>query len=320
MNNRQTGRAYTAAISYAFIIGFSFMFVKLALEVSHPLDTLAHRFTISLGAAAVALVIARRRIRFDRKGLLSIVPLALFYPFLFFTLQTFGLVYTTSAEAGIIHALVPIFTMLMASFFLNEHSTLLQKLFTLLTVAGVVIIFVLKGVQWNGSSMVGIVLILLSALSSAAYSVLARKLTQKHHLLDITFMMSLIGFVSFNLISIARHTAQGTLMHYFDPFASPAFIWAMVYLGIFSSLGTSLLSNYALSQIEASRMSIFNNVGTIVTIFGGVIFLNEQLAYYHLIGASMVIAGVVGIAFAKRRKGIVRASGSKPASAADRVG
>jgi len=301
MNSSKTKQAYVAALLYALIIGFSFMFVKVALGVSHPLDTLAHRFTISLLAATAALIVARRRIRLDLKGLLAIVPLALFYPFLFFILQTFGLVYTTSAEAGIINALVPIFTMFLAAIFLKEHATWIQKLFTLLTVAGIIFIFVMKGVQVSGNSYLGIFLILLSALSSAAYSVLARKLLKKYHLLDITFIMALIGFILFNLISVIRHASNGTLIHYFDPFTSPSFIWAMLYLGVFASLGTSLLSNFALSRIEASKMTLFNNVGTIITIFGGSVFLHEQLAYYHLVGAALVIAGVIGAALAKKR-------------------
>ncbi|MBT2763616.1 DMT family transporter [Paenibacillus sp. ISL-20] len=302
MNTSNTSRAYAAALGYTVIIGFSFMFVKLALIVANPLDTLAHRFTISFIVASLALLMARRKVKLDLKRLLTIVPLAIFYPFLFFTLQTFGLVYTSSAEAGIIHATVPIFTLLLASLFLKERSSWAQKLFTVLSVTGIISIFVLKGVSFETSSTLGIVLILLSALSNAIYSVMARKLTQKQSVLDITFIMSMIGFVLFNLMSAAQHAAQGTLVHYFDPFLHPSFVWAVLYLGVLSSLGTSLLSNYALSQMEASRMGIFNNLATVVTIFGGVAFLNEDLAYYHVIGAALVIIGVIGNSLAGRSK------------------
>ena len=139
------------------------------------------------------------------------MPLAIFYPFLFFTLQTFGLVYTSSAEAGIIHATVPIFTMLLASLLLKERSGWAQKLFTVLSVTGIISIFVLKCVSFESSSTLGIVLILLSALSNAVYSVMARKLTQKQPVLDITFIMSMIGFVLFNLMSAVQHAAEGRL-------------------------------------------------------------------------------------------------------------
>ncbi|WP_145039548.1 DMT family transporter [Paenibacillus sp. Y412MC10] len=302
MNLPHTSRAYAAALGYTAIIGFSFMFVKLALVHANPLDTLAHRFTLSFLAASLGLLIARRKVPMDLKRLLTIVPLAIFYPFLFFTLQTFGLVYTSSAEAGIIHATVPIFTLLLASLFLKERSSWAQKLFTVLSVTGIISIFVLKGVSFEQSSTLGIVLILLSALSNAIYSVMARKMTQKQSVLDITFIMSMIGFVLFNLMSVAQHAAQGTLVHYFDPFMHSSFVWSVLYLGVLSSLGTSLLSNYALSQIEASRMGIFNNLATVVTIFGGVAFLNEQLAYYHVIGAVLVIIGVIGTSLAGRAR------------------
>lgn len=300
MKNTQMRRAYAAAVLYALIIGFSFMFVKMALTASSPMDTLAHRFTISLAAISAVLLITRRRVQFSWKGLLLVLPLAVFYPVLFFVLQTYGLVYTTSAEAGIIHAAAPIFTMMLAALFLKERSTGLQKLFTLLSVAGVIFMFLMKGVRLESASALGIVLVLLSAISSAAYSVLARKLTQQYHVLDITFLMTLIGFVSFNLISIVTHTAEGSLPGYFEPFGSPTFVGAVLYLGIMSSMGSSLLSNYALSKMEASKMSIFNNVATVITLFGGVVFLHEQLAYYHFIGAAMVIAGVIGVGLAGR--------------------
>ncbi|MEI7025483.1 DMT family transporter [Paenibacillus sp. y28] len=297
MNITATKRVYAAAILYALMIGLSFLFVKLALEASHPIDTLAHRFTISLIAAAAALFLARRRIRIRWKELWGLVPLAVFYPALFFTFQTFGLVYTTSSEAGIIHATVPIFTMLLASLFLKERSTWLQKLFTLLSVTGVIFVFLLKGIQLEATSTIGVALVLISALSSAVYGVMARRLAQQYHLLDMTFIMSALGFVLFNGMSVVRHAAEGSLGHYFDPFASPSFIGSILYLGILGSLGSSLSSNYVLSQMEASKMSVFNNLATVITMAGGAIVLHEQLAYFHFLGGAMVIAGVIGVSF-----------------------
>lgn len=297
-----SGIVYLAVACYTVIIGFAFLFIKLALETAHPIDALAHRFTLALAAIAAVFLIARRRPHIDKKALLSMLPLVLFYPFLFFTLQTYGLVYTTSGEAGIINAAVPISTMVLASIFLKERSNWLQKGFTLLTVAGVAFIFLMKGTHFQASGMRGIALILLSALSLSAYSILARKLTQRHHYLDMTFLIMLAGFVAFNAMSVARHAAEGTLPHYFDAFRTPTFVWAALYLGVLSSMGTSLLTNFVLTRMEASRMSIFNNAATVLTILAGVVFLNEPLAYYHVIGALMVLAGVIGVGWAGRRK------------------
>ncbi|MBW5470294.1 EamA family transporter [Brevibacillus formosus] len=292
-------KAILAALLNAGITGLSFLFLKMALAVTNPVDTLAHRFTVAFIAASIPIVFGWIKLSIKPKDMLTIIPLAMLYPILFFTLQAFGLVYTTSSEAGIIQATVPIFTMIMAAFFLGESSTWLQKLSTLLSVGGVVYIFAMKGlgVSAVSGSSIGTILILLSAFSLAGYSVLARKMTKSFHYIDMTYMVALLGFVFFNGWSVIRHSAEGTLLTYFAPFASSAFIISIVFLGILSSLMTSFMTNFALSKMEASKLSVFNNLSTLVTIVAGVIFLQEQLAYYHLIGAVMIIIGVIGTNF-----------------------
>ncbi|EJL25317.1 DMT family transporter [Brevibacillus sp. BC25] len=299
-------KAILAALLNAGITGLSFLFLKMALAVTNPVDTLAHRFTVAFIAASIPIVFGWIKLSIKPKDMLTIIPLAMLYPILFFTLQAFGLVYTTSSEAGIIQATVPIFTMIMAAFFLGESSTWLQKLSTLLSVGGVVYIFAMKGlsVSSGSGSSIGTILILLSAFSLAGYSVLARKMTKSFHYIDMTYMVALLGFLFFNGWSVIRHSAEGTLSTYFAPFASSAFIISIVFLGILSSLMTSFMTNFALSKMEASKLSVFNNLSTLVTIAAGVIFLQEQLAYYHLIGAVMIIIGVIGTNFlgAKSKK------------------
>jgi opine dehydrogenase len=66
------------------------------------------------------------------------------------------------------------------------------------------------------------------------------------------------------------------------------------YLGILSSLVTSMLTNYVLSKIEAARMSVFGNLGTVVSIFAGSFFLKEPIYLYHIVGSLMIITGVIG--------------------------
>ncbi|BAH45407.1 MULTISPECIES: DMT family transporter [Brevibacillus] len=292
-------KAILAALLNAGITGLSFLFLKMALAVTNPVDTLAHRFTVAFIVASIPILFGWIKLSIKPKDMLTIIPLAMLYPILFFTLQAFGLVYTTSSEAGIIQATVPIFTMVMAAFFLGESSTWLQKLSTLLSVGGVVYIFAMKGlgVSSGSGSSIGTILILLSAFSLAGYSVLARKMTKSFHYIDMTYMVALLGFLFFNGWSVIRHSAEGTLSTYFVPFASSTFIISIVFLGILSSLMTSFMTNFALSKMEASKLSVFNNLSTLVTIVAGVIFLQEQLAYYHLIGAVMIIIGVIGTNF-----------------------
>ncbi|EEL81980.1 hypothetical protein bcere0028_23450 [Bacillus cereus AH1271] len=292
-----TTKAYLSALLYSFIIGFSFMFVKLALTVTSPLDTLAHRFTVAFVAASIPIIFGFVKLNMSFKNILALLPLAIFYPALFFAFQAFGLVYTSSSEAGIIQAAIPIFTMMLASYFLKEYTNTWQKISVLISVIGVIYIFIMNGIGTHETSFIGIILILLSALSSAFYNVLARKMTKKFKLMDLTYTMTVIGFISFNLIAIASHISKGTITAYFKPFTNGTFLISILYLGLLSSLLTALLLNYSLSYIEAAKISVFSNLSTLITIIAGVIFLHEQISYFHIIGTIMIILGIIGTNF-----------------------
>ncbi|MEK3813547.1 MULTISPECIES: DMT family transporter [Bacillus] len=286
--------AYAAVLLYAFIIGFSFFFVKLALTAANPVDILAHRFTVAFLAALFPLLLGWVKIGISMKDALKVLPLALFYPVMFFAFQVFGLVYTSSSEAGIIQAAIPIFTMIFAAYFLNERFTKRQFFFTVLSAAGVACIFMMKSAGTGSSDLRGAALILLSALSSAGYSVLARKMTRTFNSLELTYVTTGAGFLFFNGIAGISHMADGTLSGFFAPFTDPVFILSVLYLGVLSSFATSFLSNYALSKIEAAKISMFNHLATLVTILAGIIWLGESLEWFHFAGTGMIIAGLIG--------------------------
>lgn len=41
-------------------------------------------------------------------------------------------------------------------------------------------------------------------------------------------------------------------------------------------------------------MSVFSNLATLITIIAGVIFLHETIHYYHVVGAMIILVGVIG--------------------------
>lgn len=294
-------KAYGAAILFALIIGFSFLFVKVSLLFASPLDTLAHRFSLSFLGASLPLACRRVRLQVAWRQSWPILPLALLYPVLFFAFQAFGLVHTSSSEAGILQAVTPIFTLLLATFFLKERSTGRQRLAILLSVLGVVYLFAMKGCSFTGASTAGAALLLLSSLAAAGYNVLARRLTRQYPLFDLTYLITAVGFAAFNGAALVQHVRAGSLESFFAPFAQGEFVLAIAYLGLLSSLGTAFLSNYALSQLEASQMSVFGNLATVIAMFAGVAVLQETLQPFHWLGALLVLAGVLGANFFGRR-------------------
>lgn len=294
---------YIAAMIYALITGLSFLFTKIALSVSQPLDILAFRFTAAFVAILLAWALKLVKVDFDREKVKRILPLALLYPLLFFAFQTFGLQYATSSEAGILLAAAPVFTLILARIFLGEKPSLLQTLSLVVSVIGVIYITVKKGSSIDLKNMKGIIFLILSALSFAGYSVMARILTKDFSSMDLSIMMSIISFICFNIIGIGNHMFTGSINTFLAPLKSFKFIVAILYLGVLSSLVTSLLTNYILSRIEASKMSVFTNLGTVISIIAGVVFLKEDIFYYHIIGSILIIAGVIGTNFLDKKFG-----------------
>lgn len=299
---KKTKMAYLSAIANALIVGLSFIFMKNSLIYTDPLNILAHRFTVSFITISIPILLGWIKLNIRLEDIKKILPLSIFYPTLFFAFQSFGLSYISSSEAGIIHATIPIITLILATFVLKEKTTLLEKISVFLSVGGVVYIFLMKGINFKSSSFIGIVLIFLSAVSSSSYNILAKKIVQKYKFIDVTYVMIFIGFISFNALSIVDRIYKGNLKTYFSAFSSHDFLISILYLGILSSVVTSLLSNYALSIISAPKMSVFNNLSTLVTVVAGVLLLNETLYYYHIIGIVSILIGVLGTNLDKLRK------------------
>ncbi|WP_066306785.1 DMT family transporter [Bacillus sp. FJAT-29814] len=292
---------YLAALLNAAIVGLSFLFTKMALETASPVDTLGWRFFIGWAVLSIYLKmfmkkLPNKNIRFEKKTITSLLVLALLYPTIFFSFQAFGLAYTSSAEGGIIMAFSPALTALLASIFLKEKMNIFQTIFIFLSIFGVVYIFYSNGsgITVSDDKILGILFLLVSTVAISGYAVLSRYLSDSFTPIQLTYLMVTMGMLFFNLCAIIKNALTGELAGYFYLITELKFIGSVLFLGIFATMITAFLSNYILSKLSASRMSIFSNLSTVISIAAGAILLNEQINLYHIIGSIMIIAGVLG--------------------------
>jgi drug/metabolite transporter (DMT)-like permease len=293
--------SYFLAIINAVIIGFSFLFVKIAVSEVSPIDTLSFRFIVALIFCIVYMKVMRIPFRIEVRRLFPLLLLTLFYPLGFFTFQAYGLLCTASAEAGILTATAPIITAVCAAFFIGEKTNPLQLLSILISITGVMLISIMKGINFETSGIVGIVLILLSCFMSAGYTITNRVLIRSFTAMEITFVIMIVGSLFFTIFSAVTHIADGTLVTIFKPFGNRNFTIAILYLGIFSSMLTTIFSSLILKHLRAAELVVFLNFSTIVAIIAGYVFMREAIYFYHLISAGLIIIGVIGTnIFAKR--------------------
>ncbi|MGE7878761.1 DMT family transporter [Peribacillus muralis] len=286
--------AYTLAVVHASIVGLSFLFTKMAIAESNPLDTLAFRFTVSFVIISLLVAMKVIKVTYTWESIKYLIPLSLLFPTLFFAFQTFGLKYSQSTDAGILSAVTPILTLMIAGYFLKEKTSLYQKLSIVLSVVGVIFIFAVKGSTINFSDMLGMVLILLSCIATACYTTMTRSLAKDYTPGEMSFFMMGTGFIVFNVAALFSHLKHGSMGTFLSPWSSMEFISSILYLGILASLVTSLLSNTILTKIKASQMSVFANLSTVVTIAAGALILNEKITIYDITGSILIILGVIG--------------------------
>ncbi|QMV39861.1 DMT family transporter [Cohnella cholangitidis] len=293
---------YLLALLYAIIIGFSFLFTKIALQFADPIDTLAYRFTLSFLVMGVAAWAGWIKIDWQGRKWWRLLPIGLLYPTLFFGFQVYGLDLMSSSEAGIFQATGPIFTLFLASLLLKERATWTQKLSVMCSVGGVIYIMAQSGASVHDTSIVGVVLLLVSTVSLSLYGVYVRRFKEGYTSIQMSFVMMLVGCLVFNALAIGKHSYEGTMNRLWEPLTELDFILPLLYIGIMSSLVSSLLSNYLLSKMEAFKMSMFVNLGTFVSIAAGVLFLHERLEGYHIVGALLIVGGVLGVTSRKRKR------------------
>ena len=291
-----TKRVHIAGILFATIFGFSFMFSKVVLDSLFvtPIGLIAYRFLI----AFLAFEILRRfhviRIQFDRNKFKYFFWVAFFQPVLYFLFETFGLAETTSGEAGMMIALIPIFVTLLSSFILKEKPNIFQIGFIILSVSGVLFIQIMKSSDGLTFRWLGFLLLLGAVLSAAMFNIASRRASQVMKPVEVTYFMMFIGAVTFNLIYIIQLFVDQNILGYFTNIAHVTVIIPILYLGLVASIGGFALVNYALSKAPAHITSIYANLSTLVAVGAGALLLREQLEYYHFIGSLMIVVGVYG--------------------------
>ncbi len=303
--NWQRLKPYLAGLGSSTIFGFSFFFTKQGLEVLDTFRLMAFRF--SLAALVISLLVLLKVIPLNLRGkdFGPLLATALLQPILYFLFETFGVSLSTTSQAGMMIALIPIFVTVASAVFLKEKPTWGQLACIILSVSGVVFIILQQGMGGEQLSWLGPLVLLGAVLSATGFNLLSRRSAGRFTPFEITFVMMWVGAIAFNMIALYVHTTAGNLGHYFAGITDGRVLLALLYLGIVSSVVAFFLINYTLSQIPASQSAVFANLTTVISIAAGVLFRNEPFFWYHAMGATMILLGVWGtnyIGYQARRK------------------
>lgn len=278
----------------AFIFGLSFMFTKQALETLPTTLLLSYRFALAAILLTLLWLCGALKLSYKNKPLKELLLLALFQPIAYFIFETAGVKLTSSSEAGIMIALIPVVVTIFAAIFLKEKPGKAQLLFIFTSVLGVVFIVLMSGSSGSTGHFAGILLLFGAVLAAGVYNILSRKLSTSFTPVEITFVMMWTGAAVFNAISTISGLINGDLSKYVTSLGSADTLIPVFYLGILSSVCAFFMVNYMLSKLPASNSAVFSNLTTVISIVAGVFVRHEAFHWYQLAGGIMIILGVWG--------------------------
>ncbi|MGE5942947.1 MAG: DMT family transporter [Flavobacteriales bacterium] len=203
-----------------------------------------------------------------------------------------GLQYIKASLERIILFLYPTIIIILNRLFLKKAITSKQLLAIGITYIGVVITFWGEVVVSGSNVYLGGFLILLCAITYAAYLVGSGWLIPKFGVIKFTSYAMIVS-----CICVFVHYL---IMNETDIFS---FTWEVYLLGfliaIFATVIPSFLVSMSIKMIDSSNFAIVAGAGPISTIILAGIFLGEQLTWLQLFGALVVIFGILLVSLKK---------------------
>lgn len=192
---------------------------------------------------------------------------------------------TTAPNVALAYALSPAFVLILSILFFGEKASFLKIIGIITAVAGTSIILLERGLDLSGYFW-GNLLALMASFSWALYTILGKKLTLKYGAIKTTALTMIAGYLEFIpifiILGVGLDVAELSPLNWFE----------VVYLGI----GTSVLGYgiwfYALKHIDASKVSVFNNLQPVLTTIMAIIFFGQEITASFIIGGLLIISGV----------------------------
>ena len=292
-------KALAAVIAGNTIFRFSFLFSKVALQMTLPGVLLAARFLTAFAVLNIIVIFGRLiknrdgepLVIFSLRGkpLKDVLLLALFQPVIYFAAESYGIQFTSSAFAGTIIAVIPVMGVISDVIIMKAAVSKKQIICALTSVAGVALTTL--GAEGMKSSVAGTAILMAAVVAGALFYVFSKKAGEHFNPLERTYVMFGTGsavYVCFALILCAGDYERLIA----DVITMPEFWGCIIYLAVASSVAAFIALNYGSSHVSVSEASIFANLTTVISIIAGVAVLHETFTLQQIAGAAVIIASV----------------------------
>ena len=301
--NSTTGRrltflGYGACFIAGCLWGTGFYFSRLALnEMSVEYMVLYRILFACLGVLPVALV---SRWRFSGAELRTLLLSAAFGIPISCLIQFSGLARTTVSHASLMVGAMPVMLGVAATLFAGERLDRIGWMALFASTIGAALLTMggSHGAHTRGQpSLTGDLLVLVSLLAALAWILLSKKLMLTHSPSVVSAYTILVGGAMLLpwvlgpwLLTPLTHARVAP-----PPFAAISWTaWgALAFSGLFCTAVTTLLWNWGIHHVPASRAGVFLNIEPALGSWLGVQLLGEHLGAFAWVGGGLILAAAV---------------------------
>lgn len=278
--------AYLALLATSVIWGFAPPVIKYTLQFISPAAFLFYRFLIVSIILFIPLVLRLTNNKLTINQLLNYLFLGFLAVPLNLLLLFEGIKRTSAIDSSIISITAPILIIFGGVFFLKENVARQEKLGIGLALTGTLVTIVQPLLENGGTkteqNFVGNLLVFLGVISWAAFTLLSKRKKD----LD-PFIQTAFSFLLGTILFLPLIFSSG-----FQPPSLPS-LPGILYMAVFGSVIAYFTYIFGLSKIEASEASVFTYLQPLFAVPLAAIWLGEKITVSFLIGAILIILGVI---------------------------
>jgi drug/metabolite transporter (DMT)-like permease len=275
----------------AVLWGSAFPGIKVGLEgLSAPHLTLL-RFAVASLCFAPYLMLKRRRLLPEREDLPYFFLLGLLGITVYHLALNFGQAQVTAGAASLIIATAPAITAVVAYFLIGDRLPVLGWLGIFVSFAGVSLIVMGDNPELGFNPWA--LLILVSAVTTAFYAVLQKRMFARYSAVQVTAFSTWAGTLPLLVF------LPGLPADLADAGLAPL-LWT-VYIGVFPAAFAYAQFSYAISVAPVTLVAAYLYMVPVFSLLFAWLVLGELPTPLTLLGGAVAIVGIVLVNHAKRR-------------------
>ena len=286
--DRQT-RAVPTLFALGGVWGGSFLFIKVIVDETGPLEVVAGRLFFGALAVGAYVLVTRHKMIVTPSLVARVAILAMLANVMPFALISWGEQHIESGTASVLNAMVPIFTAVVAAVALDEeHFTRARLGGLLLGFVGVAVLTGTESLDVTDAAVAGQLAVVGAALCYGLGAVYMRSLLREQDPVSLTMLQLVLALV---IASVALVAVSGT-----PDYSLSLEAWGS--LLVLGTLGTGIgyvAFVWLIENIGSVRASLVTYIVPVLALLLGWLVLDESIGVNTIAGFLLIIGGVATV-------------------------